>query len=164
MSTTTTAPVAPEQTELQIIEGKVMAFVTNVINEGEVLIEDAIQGLEDVAALVPQASAWIEDAATFIEGIPIVGQNPTVLATIAAVDLADKGLDAFAATLNQAQTAGSSVTVTQATQAIVAGAQAYSAAKIANANVVSTALTAAPATAAVIAATVAPASTAPAAS
>jgi hypothetical protein len=154
MSTTTTTPAAPAQTELQIIEGKVSAFVTNVINEVEILVADAIQGLEDVAALVPQASAWIESAASFIEGIPVVGQNPTVLATIAAVDLADKGLDAFAATLNQAQTAGSSVTVTQATQAIVSGYQAYNAAKVANGNIVSAALTAAPATAA--AATAAP--------
>jgi hypothetical protein len=153
MSTTTTTPTAPAQTELQIIEGKVSAFVTRVINEVDVLVSEAIQGLEDVAALVPQASAWIEDAATFIEGIPIVGQNPTVLATIAAVDLADKGLDAFASTLTQAQTAGSSVTVTQATQAIVAGYNAYNAAKSANASVATAAVSAAPATAAVIAAT-----------
>lgn len=145
MSTTTTTPA---QTELQIIEGKVTAFVTNVINEVEILVADAVQGLEDVAALVPQASAWIESAATFIEGIPVVGQNPAVLATIAAVDLADKGLDAFAATLNQSQTAGSSVTVTQAKAAIVAGLQAYNAAKSANAAVVTTAVVTAPATAA----------------
>ena len=157
MSTTTTTPAAPAQTEFQIIEARLKTFVTNVINEGEVLIEDAIQGLEDVAALVPQASTWIEEAATFIEGIPIVGQNPEVLATIAAVDLADMGLDAFAATLNQAQTAGSSVTVTQAKQAIVAGVQAFNAAKAVSANIVTAAVNAAPATAAVIASTPAPA-------
>lgn len=157
MSTSTTTPAAPAQTELQIIEGKVTAFITKVVNEVELLVSECIQGLEDVAALVPQASAWIESAATFIEGIPVVGQNPTVLATIAAVDVADKGLDAFAATLTQAQTAGSSVTVTQATQAIVAGAQAYNAAKAANAAVVSAAINVAPATAAVVAATPAPA-------
>ena len=153
MSTTTTTPAAPAQTELQIIEGKVSAIITKIVNEVELLVSEAIQGLEDVAALVPQASAWIEDAATFIEGIPVVGQNPEVLATIAAVDLADKGLDAFAATLTKAQTAGSSVTVTQATQAIVSGVQAYNAAKAANANLVSVAVAAAPATAAAIAAT-----------
>lgn len=149
MTTTTTTPA---QTELQIIEGKVQAFVSNVINEVDILIEDAVQGLEDVAALVPQASAWIESAATFIEGIPVVGQNPTVLATIAAVDLADKGLDAFAATLNQAQTAGSSVTLTQAKNAIVTGLQAYNAAKAANANIVTAGVVAAPATAPIVAA------------
>jgi hypothetical protein len=153
MSTTTATPVAPAQTELQIVETRLKGIVTTIINEGEVLIEDAIQGLEDVASLAPQASTWIEEAATFIEGIPIVGQNPTVLATIAAVDLADKGLDAFAATLNQAQTAGASVTVTQAKQAIVAGVQAYNAAKAVSANIVTAAVIAAPATAAVIAST-----------
>lgn len=148
MSTTTVTPPAPAQTELQIIEAKVSAVVTKIINEEELLVSEAIQGLEHVAALVPQASAWIEDAATFIEGIPVVGQNPTVLATITAVDAADKGLDLFAATLNQAQTAGNSVTVTQASQAIVQGVQAYNAAKSANANIVSAAVAAAPATAA----------------
>ena len=153
MSTTTTTP---GQTELQIIEGKVTAFVTKVINEVEILVEEAVQGLEDVAALVPQASAWIESAATFIEGIPVVGQNPEVLATIAAVDLADKGLDAFAATLNQAQTSGSSVTVTQAKAAIVSGLQAYNAAKAANANIVTAGVVAAPATAPIVAASPAP--------
>ena len=152
MSTTTTTP-APAQTELQIIEAKVMAFVTKVANEVEVLVEEAIQGLEDVAALVPQASAWIESAATFIEGIPIVGQNPTVLATIAVVDAADKGLDAFAAVLTQAQTAGQSVTVTQAKTAIVTGLNAFNAAKSANAAVTSAVVAAAPATAVVASST-----------
>lgn len=147
------ATPAPAQTELQIIEGKISGWVTKIVNEGELLIEEAIQGLEDVAAAVPQASAWIEDAAQFIEGIPIVGQNPEVLATIALVDAADKGLDAFAGTLTQAQTAGSSVTLTQAKQAIVAGAQAFTAAKAANAAVMTATLTSAPATVAIIAAT-----------
>jgi hypothetical protein len=148
MSTTTTTPAAPAQTELQIIEGKINAVITKIVNEVELLVDEAIQGLEAVAASIPQASAWIEDAAAFIEGLPIVGQNPAVLATIATVDAATAGLDAFAKVLNTAQTAGQSVTVTQATQAIVQGAQAYNAAKSANAAVVSGVITAAPATSA----------------
>ena len=149
MSTTTTAPA---QTEFQIIWADVMGFITKVVNEAEILIEDCVTGLENVAKLMPQADAWIEEIASFIEGIPVVGQNPEVLATIAAVDLADKGLDAFAATLTAAQAAGGSVTVTQATQAIVTGVQAYNTAKAATANLASLALSASPATAAVIAA------------
>ena len=159
MSTTTTT--ATTLTEFQKIETDVMAFVTKVVNEDEILVEDAVQALENVAALVPQASTWIESAIAFIEGIPIVGQNPTVLALVGTVDLATKGLDAFAATMAQAQAAGGSVTVTQATQAVVAGVQAYNTAKSVAGTIVTTGVSQAPATAAVIASTPVPPTTPP---
>ena len=98
MSTTTTTPPTT-LTEFQQIEADVMGFVTKVVNEAEILVEDAVQALENVAALVPQASTWIESAIAFIEGIPVVGQNPTVLALVGTVDLATKGLDAFASAM-----------------------------------------------------------------
>ena len=149
MSTTTTTPAAPLN-EFQVIEADVMAFVTKVVNEVEVLTGECVTALENVAALVPQASTWIEDAIAFVEGIPVVGQNPAVLATVAAVDLATKGLDAFAATMTQAQSAGGSVTVTQASAAVIAGVTAYNTAKAAAANMTNAAVTSAPAAAVLI--------------
>jgi hypothetical protein len=152
MSTTTTTPPAT-LTEFQQIEADVMGFITKVVNEVEVLVEDAITALENVAAMMPQASAWIESAITFIEGIPVVGQNPEVLALVGTVDLATKGLDAFASAMAKAQAPGGSITVTQATQAVVAGVQAFNLAKTITGNIVTTGVSQAPATAAVIAST-----------
>jgi hypothetical protein len=152
MTTVSTTPPAT-LTEFQQIEADISAVVTKIINGAELLAEEAVTALENLAALSPQASTWIEGAASFIESIPGVGQEPAVLATVAAVDLATKGLDTFAATMAQAQAAGGSVTVTQATQAIVAGVQAYNTAKALSGTAVTSILPVAPASAAVIAST-----------
>lgn len=157
--TTTTLPAT--LSEFQIIENDVIGFVTKVVNEVEVLVEEAVQALENVAALMPQASTWIQQAIAFIEGIPVIGQNPDVLALVGTVDLATKGLDAFAAAMAKAQAPGGSVTVTQATQAVVSGIQAFTLAKGVAANIVNTGVAQAPATAAIIASTPIPATPSP---
>lgn len=153
-TTTTTTPATPVAlTTFQQIEADVQAFITKVVNEIEILIADAESALENVAALAPTIAADVTSAATFIEGIPVVGQNPDVMAAVTAVQVADAGLQAFAAQYNAATAPGGSITVTQATQAVVAGYQAVKAAQAASATLTSTAVAAAPATAAVIAAT-----------
>jgi hypothetical protein len=155
MTTTTTTPVAAPValTEFQQIEADVMAFITKVVNEVEILIGDAETALSNVAAMAPTIAADVTAAATFIEGIPVVGQNPDVMAAVTAVQLADTGLQAFAKSYEAATAPGGSITVTQATQAVVAGVQAITQSKIATATLTTTAIAAAPATAAVIAAT-----------
>lgn len=157
MSTTTTTPAPTTLTLFQTIENDIQAFITKVVNEVEILIEDAETALSNVAALAPTIAADVTSAATFIEGIPVVGQNPEVMAAVTAVQLADTGLQAFAAQYNAATAPGGSITVTQATQAVVAGYQAVKQAQAAAATLTSTAVSAAPATAAVIAATPTPA-------
>ena len=153
MSTTTTTPAAPALTEFQTIEADIQAFVTKVITEAEVLIEDAVTALGNVAALAPTIAADVTSAANFIEGIPGVGTNPAVMAAVAAVNVANTGLQAFAATYEQATAAGGSVTLTQATQAVVAGYQAVKSAQSAAAALTGTGIAATPAGAAAVAAT-----------
>lgn len=155
MSTTT--PAASVTTWFQTVEADIQAFITKVVNEVEILIADAESALSNVAALVPTIAADVTAAASFIEGIPVVGQNPDVMAAVTAVQLADAGLQAFAKQYQAATAPGGSITVTQATQAVVAGYQAVKQAQTATATLTSTAVAAAPATAAVIAATPAPA-------
>jgi len=155
MSTTTTTPAsAPVAlTTFQQIEADVQAFITKVVNEIEILISDAESALENVAALAPTIAADVTSAATFIEGIPVVGQNPDVMAAVTAVQVADAGLQAFAKQYQAATAPGGSITVSQATAAVVAGYQAVKAAQIATATLTSTGVAAAPATAAIVAAT-----------
>jgi hypothetical protein len=155
MSTTTTTPAsAPVALTLfQQIEADVQAFITKVVNEVEILISDAESALSNVAALAPTIAADVTSAATFIEGIPVVGQNPDVMAAVTAVQVADAGLQAFAKQYQAATAPGGSITVSQATAAVVAGYQAVKAAQIATATLTSTGVAAAPATAAIVAAT-----------
>jgi len=109
--------------------------------------------LSNVAAMAPTIAADVTSAATFIEGIPVVGQNPDVMAAVTAVQVADAGLQAFAKQYQAATAPGGSITVSQATAAVVAGYQAVKAAQIATATLTSTGVAAAPATAAIVAAT-----------
>ena len=153
MSTTTPATTPAPLSLFQTIEADVQSFVTKVVNEVEILIADAESALENVAQLAPTIAADITSAATFIEGIPVVGQNPDVMAAVTAVQAADAGLQAFAKQYQAATAPGGSITVTQATQAVVAGYQAVKAAQAASATLTTTAVAAAPVTAAVIAAT-----------
>ena len=154
MSTpTTTTPVASTPLTLfQQIEADVQAFITKVVNEVEILISDAESALSNVAALAPTIAADVTSAASFIEGIPVVGQNPDVMAAVTAVQVADAGLQAFAKQYQAATAPGGSITVSQATAAVVAGYQAVKAAQVATATLTSTAVAAAPATAAIVAA------------
>jgi hypothetical protein len=149
---TTPAPAAP-LTLFQQIEADVQAFITKVVNEVEILISDAESALSNVAAMAPTIAADVTSAATFIEGIPVVGQNPDVMAAVSAVQVADAGLQAFAKQYQAATAPGGSITVSQATAAVVAGYQAVKAAQAATATLTSTAVATAPATAAVLAAT-----------
>ena len=144
---------APALTLFQTIEADIQAFITKVVNEVEILISDAETALETVAQMAPTIAADITSAATFIEGIPVIGQNPDVMAAVTAVQLADTGLQACAKQYQAATAPGGSITVTQATQAVVAGYQAVKSAQAAAATLTTTAVAAAPATAAVIAAT-----------
>jgi hypothetical protein len=155
MSTpTTTTPVASAPLTLfQQIEADVQAFITKVVNEVEILISDAESALSNVAALAPTIAADVTSAASFIEGIPVVGQNPDVMAAVTAVQVADAGLQAFAKQYQAATAPGGSITVSQATAAVVAGYQAVKAAQVATATLTSTAVAAAPVTAAIVAAT-----------
>lgn len=155
MSTpTTTTPVASTPLTLfQQIEADVQAFITKVVNEVEILISDAESALSNVAALAPTIAADVTSAASFIEGIPVVGQNPDVMAAVTAVQVADAGLQAFAKQYQAATAPGGSITVSQATAAVVAGYQAVKAAQVATATLTSTAVAAAPVTAAIVAAT-----------
>jgi hypothetical protein len=153
-TTTPTTPAAPVALTLfQQIEADVQAFITKVVNEVEILISDAESALSNVAALAPTIAADVTSAATFIEGIPVVGQNPDVMAAVTAVQVADAGLQAFAKQYQAATAPGGSITVSQATAAVVAGYQAVKAAQIATATLTSTGVAAAPATAAIVAAT-----------
>ena len=149
---TTPTPAAP-LTLFQQIEADVQAFITKVVNEVEILISDAESALSNVAAMAPTIAADVTSAATFIEGIPVVGQNPDVMAAVTAVQVADAGLQAFAKQYQAATAPGGSITVSQATAAVVAGYQAVKAAQIATATLTSTGVAAAPATAAIVAAT-----------
>lgn len=119
------------------IEADVQAFVTKVITtvetDVEALIADAQTALENVAQLAPQVASEITTAANFVESIPGVGTNPDVLAAVAAVNVANAGLQAFAQSYTQATTGGS-VTVSQATQAVLAGYQAVKSAQSAAAS------------------------------
>jgi len=152
-TTTTTIPVASTPLTLfQQIEADVQAFITKVVNEVEILISDAESALSNVAALAPTIAADVTSAASFIEGIPVVGQNPDVMAAVTAVQVADAGLQAFAKQYQAATAPGGSITVSQATAAVVAGYQAVKAAQVATATLTSTAVAAAPATAAIVAA------------
>jgi hypothetical protein len=128
-STTTTA--AP--TLIQEIETSVEAFIQKVVSEVEILIADAQEALEWVANLAPTVAADVTSAANFIESIPGVGSNPDVMAAVAAVNVANAGLQAFASSYETATTGGS-VTVSQATNAVLAGYQAVKSAQSAAAS------------------------------
>src|ERR1700691_6183977 len=149
---TTPTPAAP-LTLFQQIAADVQAFITKVVNEVEILISDAETALSNVAAMAPTIAADVTSAATFIEGVPVVGQNPDVMAAVTAVQVADAGLQAFAKQYQAATAPGGSITVSQAIAAVVAGYQAVKAAQAATATLTSTAVAMAPATAAVLAAT-----------
>ena len=154
-----TSSAAP--TLFQTIEADVQAFITKVVNEVEILVSDAESALENVAAMAPTIAADVTAAASFIEGIPVVGQNPDVMAAVTAVQLANTGLQAFAKQYQAATAPGGSITVSQATAAVVAGYQAIKQSQVAAATLTTTAITAAPATAAAIATAASPIPTGP---
>jgi hypothetical protein len=132
----TTTP-APGISIFQKIEAEVMSFITAVENDVEIIIADAEKALSNVAAMVPSIAADIEGVATFVEGIPGVGQQPAVQEAVAAANIAMTGLNAFASAWNKSTTGGK-VTVSQASQAVVAGFQAAQLAKAATANLSAT--------------------------
>ena len=121
-------------TTLAQIEADIQAFIQKAVSEVEVIVADAIQALSNVAQMAPTIAADITNAANFIESIPGVGSNPDVQAAVTAVNIADAGLQAFAKTYEQSTTAGGSVTVTQATQAVISGYQAVKSAQAAAAS------------------------------
>lgn len=133
MTSTGSTSSTASPTLLQKIEADVQAFVQKVVSEVEILIADAQEALENVANLAPTVAADVTNAANFIESIPGLGTNPDVQAAVTAVNLADAGLQAFAKSYTQATTGGS-VTVTQATQAVLAGYQAVKSAQSAAAS------------------------------
>lgn len=112
--------------EVRIIETKVETFLTEMINGVEHELEVIGQTLTHMSALIPNAAAAVQQAAAFIEGIPVVGQNPQVLAVVAAANIAMTGLNAFASVWNRATApGGSGVTATVAKDAIMSGYQGY---------------------------------------
>ena len=112
--------------DLTVIEQKVEAFIQQVVTGVEHDLSVIGQPLTHVSALIPQAAQPIAQAAAFIEGIPRVGQNPPVMAAVAAANIAMQGLNAFAGVWNQATAPGGpGVTATVAKNAILSGYQGY---------------------------------------
>jgi|ERR1700735_285589 len=114
----TTTPVAPATTNIfQNIEAAIEAFIQKAVSDVEVVIADIEHALSNVAAVLPNATAAIQSAESFVSGLPIIGQNPTVQASIAAMNVGMGVLNGFAQTWTQATTGGG-ITATAATQAI----------------------------------------------
>lgn len=130
------------QAEAKIVETDVLAFITKVENDVAVVVKDAEAALSWLAAEAPTVAADVAQVATFIEGIPVVGANPTVLAAVTAANVAVQGLNAFAAAYTKSTATGGSITLTQASQAVVAGYQGLKNAQAAVAAAASTAVSA----------------------
>lgn len=101
----------------QAIETAIETFIQKAVAEGEILVADAEGAISNVAALMPNATIAIQSAESFVEGLPIIGQNPTVLASVAAMNVGMGVLNAFAATWTKATTGGG-ITLSVAKQAI----------------------------------------------
>lgn len=137
----TTATATTATTATPTIWQDILSFISKVENAVEIGIADAEAALSKVASLAPAIAADIEALAAFVEGTPILAGNPDVQAAVAEANVAMQGLNAFATSYTQATSDGS-ITLSQAINAVVSGAQSASAAQTAVAAAKSTSIAA----------------------